>query len=101
MPNHFIKSSMIPPAEVLENLPKMLQRKRTSSNISLTVETIARDRGCSLLEACEHFLNEDGMTDQDFAGLLTPALRDKLEVEARDLNYLKEATQDESVDSWM
>ena len=81
---------------------RSLNRKRTASSVSLTVEWIAHREGCTLLEACNLFLDEDGMSDQDFAGLLTPSLKEKLRLEAREQNYIRDPDLDKqgSLDEW-
>lgn len=89
-----------PPEETL--FTRTLNRRRTASSVSLTVEWIAHQQGISLLEACEQFLNEDGMGDQEFAGLLTPALKEKLRLEAREQNYIRDDDLDNQrpLDEW-
>tara|TARA_R110000796_G_scaffold31104_8_gene82753 strand:- start:1116 stop:1379 length:264 start_codon:yes stop_codon:yes gene_type:complete len=68
---------------VLED--KIMTKKRFSTR----VETMVRDTGMSYIDASTHIIEERGMDYTNMSKLLSDSLKDKIEVEASNLNLIR------------
>ena len=68
---------------VLED--KIMTKKRFSAGI----ETLVRDTGMSYIDAATFIIEDRGMEYRNLGKLLSDSLKDKIEVEASNLNLIK------------
>ena len=59
----------------------------SSKTFSLEVETIAREKKITHLEAVLEYCKEPQLEPESVARLVSKGLKDKIEANARDLNY--------------
>ena len=64
---------------------KIMTRKRFSNG----VETLVRDTGMSYIDAATEIIESRGMEYRNMSKLLSDSLKDKIEVEASNLNLIK------------
>lgn len=63
--------------------------KLTPDGAATTIVGIAKEKGCSVLEATIIYMQDNQLDPDDMAGLVRGTLMDKLAEEAGDLNLLK------------
>ena len=59
----------------------------SSKTFSLEVETIAREKKITHMEAVLEYCKEHQLEPESVASLVSKGLKDKIEANARDLNY--------------
>ena len=80
---------MVNSAKISETLNTGLKRMFKSSNdFSLHIEQIVRDSKLSYMEAVLQYCRENFIEPSDVAKLVNKSLKDKLEVNFQDENYL-------------
>lgn len=68
---------------------------KTSNEFSLHIEQTAKTLRMSHMDAVLHYCKENYLEPEDVAKLINKSLKDKIEVDFRDANYLpKQATLD-------
>ena len=73
-------------------LPKAF---KTANEFSLHIETIVRDKRVNYMDAVLEYCKENFLEPEDVASLINKSLKDKIEMDFRELNYLpKQATLD-------
>jgi len=66
---------------------------RTANELSLYIEKYAVDHKVTYLEATLEYCNEHSLEPEDIASKINKSLREKLEQDFRNLNYLPEQAQ--------
>jgi hypothetical protein len=68
---------------------------KTSNEFSLHIEQLAREKRMSHMDAVLDYCKENYLEPEDVAKLINKSLKDKIEVDFREANYLpKQATLD-------
>jgi cell division ATPase FtsA len=68
---------------------------KTANEFSLYIEQAVRDKKFSYMEAVLEYCKENYLEPEDVASLINKSLKDKIEMDFRELNYLpKQATLD-------
>ena len=75
-------------SELTEDQFLEITNLHSSKSFSMSIEKIAIDMGISHLDAIFHFCDEEDIDLDIVPKLVNKSLQDKLEVEARDLNFL-------------
>jgi len=72
-----------------------LKMFKTANEFSLYIERIVRDKKINYLEAVLEYCQENYLEPDDITSLINKSLKDKIEMNFRELNYLpKQATLD-------
>ena len=66
---------------------------KTKEQFSLLIEKYAREKKCSYMDAIVLYCEENEMEVESAAQMISPNIRDKIEVEAQDLNFLPRAAR--------
>lgn len=66
---------------------------KTSNDFSLHIEQIAQDRKINYMDAVLEYCKENYLEPQDVAKLINKSLKDKIEMNFRELNYLPKHAQ--------
>lgn len=73
-------------------LPKVF---KTANEFSLHIESIVREKKISYMDAVLEYCKENYLEPEDVSKLINKSLKDKIEMNFRELNYLpKQATLD-------
>lgn len=68
---------------------------KTANEFSLHIEQIVLDKKISYMDAVLEYCKENYLEPEDVASLINKSLKDKIEMDFRELNYLpKQATLD-------
>jgi hypothetical protein len=68
---------------------------KNSNEFSLNIEQVAREKRMSHMDAVLYYCKENFLEPEDVAKLINKSLKDKIEVDFREANYLpKQATLD-------
>lgn len=68
---------------------------KTANEFSLYIEEMVRDRKLSYMEAVLEYCEQNYLEPSDISKLINQSLKDKIEMEFRELNYLpKQGTLD-------
>lgn len=72
-----------------------LKAFKTANEFSLHIEAVVRDKRMSYMDAVLDYCKENYLEPDDVASLINKSLKDKIEMDFRELNYLpKQATLD-------
>jgi hypothetical protein len=67
---------------------------RTANEFSLHIEEIVREKkNLSYMDAVLYYCKENFLEPEDIASLINKSLKDKIEMNFRDLNYLPKQAQ--------
>lgn len=66
---------------------------RTANEFSLYIEGIVRDKRMSYLDAVLEYCKENYIEPDDVASLINKPLKDKIEMDFRELNFLPKQAQ--------
>lgn len=66
---------------------------KTKEQFSLLIEKYAREKKCSYMDAIVLYCEENEMEVESAAQMISPNIKDKIEVEAQDLNFLPRAAR--------
>ncbi len=61
---------------------------KTANEFSLHIEEIVRDRKITYMDAVLEYCKENYLEPDDVASLINKSLKDKIEMDFRELNYL-------------
>lgn len=61
---------------------------KTANDFSMHIEQIVRDKKMSYMDAVLEYCKENYLEPSDIASLINKPLKDKIEMNFRDLNYL-------------
>ena len=78
-------------AENFESPTTTLKEKpmfKTSNEFSMHIEEIVRDKRLSYMDAVLEYCKENYLEPADVASLINKSLKDKIEMDFRELNYL-------------
>jgi hypothetical protein len=64
------------------------QMFKTANEFSLHIEEIVRDRKITYMDAVLEYCKENYLEPDDIASLINKSLKDKIEMDFRELNYL-------------
>lgn len=68
---------------------------KTSNDFSLHIEQLSKEKRMSHMDAVLYYCKENYLEPEDVAKLINKSLKDKIEVDFREANYLpKQATLD-------
>ena len=65
----------------------------TSKTFTLTIENIAKEKKISHMEAVLHYCEKEGIEPESVDPLISKGLKEKIEANARDLNFLPKQAQ--------
>ena len=71
----------------------MITKKERANTFSMHIEKIVKDNKMSYMDAIVWYSHERNMEPEAAAALLNKNIRSKLEVEARDLNFLPKVSK--------
>jgi hypothetical protein len=71
----------------------MVTKKERANTFSLNIEKIVKDNKMTYMDAIVWYSHEKDMEPEAAAALLNKNIRNKLEVEARDLNFLPKVSK--------
>jgi cell division ATPase FtsA len=66
---------------------------KTSNEFSLHIEQIVRDKKLSYMDAVLDFCKQNYLEPEDVVSLINKSLKEKLEMNFRELNYLPKQAQ--------
>jgi hypothetical protein len=66
---------------------------KTANEFSLHIEQMVRDTKLSYMDAVLEYCKENYLEPEDVAKLINKSLKDKIEMNFRDLNYLPKQAQ--------
>ena len=70
---------------------------KTANEFSLHIEQIVRDKKLNYMDAVLHYCKENYLEPEDVSSLINKSLKDKIEMDFRELNYLPKQAQ---LDVW-
>jgi KaiC/GvpD/RAD55 family RecA-like ATPase len=85
---HSIKKSRIPSIGSLRN-----EMFKTANEFSLYIEQIVRDKKMTYMDAVLEYCKENYLEPEDVSKLINKSLKDKIEMNFRELNYLPKQAQ--------
>ena len=65
----------------------------TSKTFTLTIENIAKEKKISHMDAVLHYCEKEGIEPESVGLLISKGLKEKIEANARDLNFLPKQAQ--------
>jgi len=65
----------------------------TANEFSLYIEQIVRDKRITYMDAVLEYCKENYLEPDDIASLINKSLKDKIEMDFRELNYLPKQAQ--------
>ena len=65
----------------------------TSKTFTITIENIAKEKQMTHMEAVLYYCNEEGIEPDSVGYLISKGLKEKIEANARDLNFLPKQAQ--------
>ena len=72
-----------------------LKMFKTANEFSLHIEQVVREKKMSYMDAILHYCKENYLEPEDITSLINKSLKDKLEMDFREVNMLpKQATLD-------
>lgn len=66
---------------------------KTSNEFSLHIEQIVRDKKITYMDAVLEYCKENYLEPEDISKLINKSLKDKIEMNFRELNYLPKQAQ--------
>ena len=66
---------------------------KTANEFSLHIEQIVRDKKISYMDAVLEYCKENYLEPEDVSSLINKSLKDKIEMNFRELNYLPKHAQ--------
>lgn len=66
---------------------------KTANEFSLHVEQIVREKKLNYMDAVLHYCKENYLEPEDISSLINKSLKDKIEMDFRELNYLPKQAQ--------
>lgn len=66
---------------------------KTANEFSLHIEQLVREKRLSYMDAVLDYCKENFLEPEDIASLINKSLKDKIEMNFRDLNYLPKQAQ--------
>lgn len=70
-----------------------LKMFKTANEFSLHIETMVREKRMSYMDAVLDYCKENYLEPEDIASLINKSLKDKIEMDFRELNYLPKQAQ--------
>ena len=65
----------------------------TSKTFTLAIENIAKEKRITHMEAVLHYCEKEGIEPESVSSLISKGLKEKIEANARDLNFLPRQAQ--------
>ena len=66
---------------------------KTANEFSLYIEQLVKDKKMSYMDAVLEYCKENYLEPEDVASLINKSLKDKIEMDFRELNYLPKQAQ--------
>lgn len=66
---------------------------KTANEFSLHIEQIVKEKRLSYMDAVLYYCKENYLEPEDVSSLISKSLRDKIEMDFRELNYLPKQAQ--------
>jgi len=66
---------------------------KTANEFSLHIEDLVKSKGMNYMDAVLEYCKENYLEPQDVASLINKSLKDKIEMDFRQLNYLPKQAQ--------
>ena len=66
---------------------------KTANEFSLHIESVVREKRMSYMDAVLDYCKENFLEPEDVASLINKSLKDKIEMDFRELNYLPKQAQ--------
>ena len=70
-----------------------IMQMQTAKSFSLNIEVIAKDKGISHMDAVLDYCQKNDIEPDTVGRLITKGLKEKIEANARELNYLERQAQ--------
>ena len=65
----------------------------TSKTFTITIENIAKEKRLTHMDAVLHYCEQEGIEPEAVSSLISKGLKEKIEANARDLNFLPRQAQ--------
>ena len=65
----------------------------TSKTFTLTIENIAKEKQITHMDAVLHYCEQEGIEPESVGPLISKGLKEKIEANARELNFLPKQAQ--------
>ena len=65
----------------------------TAKTFTLTIENIAKEKQITHMDAVLHYCEQEGIEPESITSLISKGLKEKIEANARDLNFLPKQPQ--------
>lgn len=66
---------------------------KTANEFSLHIEQLVKEKKLTYMEAVLHYCEENYLEPSDITSLINKSLKDKIEMDFRELNYLPKQAQ--------
>lgn len=71
----------------------MTKRFRSANEFSIFIEEQVKEKKCGYMEAVIAYCDDHDIDPQNVSSLISQSLKDKIRVEAEELNYIKKRAQ--------
>jgi hypothetical protein len=71
----------------------LTKRFRSANEFSIYIEEQVKEKKCGYMEAILNYCDEKDLDPQNISSLISQSLKDKVRVEAEELNYIKKRAQ--------
>jgi hypothetical protein len=65
----------------------------TTKNFTITIENLAKEKHITHMDAVLHYCEQEGIEPETISTLISKGLKEKIEANARDLNFLPKQAQ--------
>ena len=65
----------------------------TTKNFTITIENLAKEKHITHMDAVLHYCEQEGIEPEAISSLISKGLKEKIEANARDLNFLRKQAQ--------
>ena len=65
----------------------------TTKNFTITIENLAKEKHITHMDAVLHYCEQEGIEPEAISSLISKGLKEKIEANARDLNFLPKQAQ--------
>ena len=65
----------------------------TTKTFTITIENIAKEKQITHMDAVLHYCEQEGIEPESITSLISKGLKEKIEANARDLNFLLKQAQ--------
>ena len=65
----------------------------TTKNFTIVIENLAKEKHITHMDAVLHYCEQEGIEPEAISSLISKGLKEKIEANARDLNFLPKQAQ--------